>query len=319
MRKMKPVIILMGPTAVGKSSVAVELASDLGSDIISADSRQIYRGMDIGTAKPDLAERKRVAHHLIDVVKPDEMFSAGRFKTMADAIITRLHQEGQVPVIVGGTGLYVKALVYGLWQGAQAEWDLRKKLREKEKLHGSGYLHEMLQAVDPESAARIQPRDVNKLIRAIEVFEQTGQPLSVFHHKHLFKERPYHVIMIGLRRLRSDLYSRIDQRVEEMVDRGLLDEVRGLFKKGYAPELPSMKGLGYRHMVNYLIGKYDLNEAVQRLKRDTRRYAKRQFTWFNRDPAIRWVDLQPSDGNKEAYSKVHALIHLQEELMYAKG
>jgi tRNA dimethylallyltransferase len=261
----------------------------------------------------------RVIHHLIDVVEPDEMFSAGRFKNMADVIITRLHQKDQIPVVVGGTGLYVKILIYGLWKGPQAKWDLRKMLREKENLHGSGYLHAMLQTIDPESAARIQPQDVNKLVRAIEVFEQTGQPLSVFHREHLFKERPYDVIMIGLRRLRADLYSRIDRRVEEMIGRGLLDEVRDLLKHGYAPDLPSMKGLGYRQMIDYIMGKYDFKEAVQRLKRDTRRYAKRQFTWFNRDPAIRWVDLHSSDGIEEAYSKVHASIHLQEELTYAKG
>lgn len=308
MRKLKPVIILVGPTAVGKSSVAVELASDLGSDIISADSRQIYRGMDIGTAKPDLAERKRVVHHLIDVVEPDGAFSAGRFKTMADAIITRLHQEDQIPVVVGGTGLYVKILIYGLWQGVQAQWDLRKRLREKENLRGSGYLHGMLQAIDPESAARIQPQDVNKLIRAIEVFEQTGQPLSAFHREHLFKERPYHAIMIGLRRSRPDLYRKIEERVDRMMAEGLMEEVISLRSKGYGEDLPSMKGLGYRQMIGHLNGKYDLGEAVRLLKRDTKRYAKRQFTWFNRDPSIKWLDLSETEGEKEAYLKVESVI-----------
>ena len=319
MKKKKPVIVLAGPTAVGKSSIAVELASDLSTEIISADSRQIYRSMDIGTAKPDLLDRKRVAHHLIDVVDPDETFSAGRFKTMADAVITRLHRQDRIPVIVGGTGLYIKILVYGLWQGPQAEWGLREQLREKEDLHGSGYLHGMLQSIDPESAARIQPQDVNKLIRAIEVFRQTGQPISTFHQEHFFKERPYQTVIIGLRRSREDLYSRIDRRADEMMSQGLLKEVKDLLKNGYTKDLPSMKGLGYRQMVGYLMGKYDLNEAIRCLKRDTRRYAKRQFTWFNRDPAIQWIDLQPLDDVKEAYSKLKSIVLLQGELAHAKS
>ena len=315
----KPVIVIVGPTAVGKSSVAIRLAQDQRTEIISADSRQIYRGMDIGTAKPSPKERTRITHHLIDIVDPNETFSAGRFKTMAVSAIAGLHRLGRIPIVVGGTGLYIKSLIYGLWRGPEANWELRERLREKEALHGPGYLHHMLSSIDSKSADRIQHQDVNKLIRAIEIFEQTGCPVSTFHHRHQFKERPYQAIVIGLRRSRPDLYQRIDQRVENMMTEGLLEETRGLLKRGYAPDLPSMKGLGYSQIAAYLAGAYSLCEAVRRFKRDTRRYAKRQFTWFNKDSAVQWIDLSPSDGIHEAYSKVQAAIQSQEEAIYANG
>ncbi|MFQ5950426.1 MAG: tRNA (adenosine(37)-N6)-dimethylallyltransferase MiaA, partial [Nitrospiria bacterium] len=295
----------------------------LGTEIISSDSRQVYRGMDIGTAKPDSKDRARVAHHLIDVVDPDEPFSAGRFRTMAQPVIARLHRQARIPIVVGGTGLYVKLLIQGLWQGPQSalggDWDLRERLRKEEAIYGPGYLHQKLQAVDSESANRINPRDLVKIIRAIEVYERTASPLSAFHHGHRFGERPYRAIMIGLRRSRPDLYRRIERRVDEMMGRGFEEEVKGLLKKGYSPDLSSMKGLGYRQMIGYLKGEYDRNEAIRRLKRDTRRYAKRQFTWFNRDPDIQWIDLGPSDRVEEISFRVRTVIQQREEIAHAKG
>ena len=289
MTMQKPLIVLVGPTAVGKSSIAIELAQRLGSEIISADSRQVYRGMDIGTAKPKPADREQVIHHLINVVNPDEAFSAGRFRMMAQVAIDRLHQRSRIPIVVGGTGLYVKLLLQGLCTGSRADWVLREHLRGEEERYGPQFLHGRLQGVDPESARRIAPQDLPKIIRAIEVYEQTGTPISRYHLDHHFGEKPYRAIVIGLRRERPDLYRRIESRVDSMLDNGLVEEVRVLMGKGFSPELSSMKGLGYRQIIAYLNKAYGLEEAVRRIKQETRRYAKRQLTWFNRDPSIRWI------------------------------
>ena len=304
----KQLIVLVGPTAVGKSAVAIRLALKRSSEVISADSRMVYRGMEIGTAKPRPAERAGIVHHLIDIVDPDEPFSAGRFKSLAGAVIGRLHREGRVPIVVGGTGLYLKLLLHGLWEGPEADWPLRERLYEAEHREGGGYLHQRLKEIDPDSARAIKPQDRSKLVRAIEVYEKTGRPLSDHHREHQFSEKPYEAIQIGLRRSRDDLYQRIEARVDHMMAGGLAEEVRGLVEKGYSSELPSMKGLGYRQIVGHLKGEYDRAEAVRRLKRDTKRYAKRQFTWFNRDPSIRWIDLSESDDVDEAYLKVEFIL-----------
>jgi tRNA dimethylallyltransferase len=309
MSQQKKLIVLVGPTAVGKSAVAIRLALKLGSEIISADSRMVYRGMDVGTAKPGPAERAEVAHHLIDVAAPDEPFSAGRFKTLAESVIERMQRVGKVPIIVGGTGLYVKLLLHGLWEGPEADWPFREGLYEDERRVGAGHLHQRLKTIDPDSALAIKPQDRSKLVRAIEVYEKTGRPISEHHREHRFSEKPYEAILIGLRRSRDDLYRRIEARVDQMMADGLVEEVRGLIEKGYSAELPSMKGLGYRQIVGTIKGEYDRAEAVDRLKRDTKRYAKRQFTWFNRDPSIRWIDLAESEGVEEAYTKVESVIH----------
>jgi tRNA dimethylallyltransferase len=301
-----PLIVLVGPTAVGKSAVAIRLALKLRSEIISADSRMVYRGMDIGTAKPGPEERSGVVHHLIDVVDPDDSFSAGRFRILAGAAIERMRQEGKIPIIVGGTGLYVKLLVHGLWAGPEADWALRERLVADERREGAGHLHR-------------RPQDRSKIVRAIEVYEKTGRPLSDFHREHRFSERPYETILIGLRRSRPDLYRRIESRVDGMIAKGLVEEVRGLIGKGYSDALPSMKGLGYRQIVGTLNGEYGLEEAVHRLKRDTKRYAKRQFTWFNADPSIRWIDLSESEGDEEAYQKVDRVVEEQIRLQAGVG
>ncbi|HUK57444.1 MAG TPA: tRNA (adenosine(37)-N6)-dimethylallyltransferase MiaA [Nitrospiria bacterium] len=310
----KPLIVLVGPTAVGKSAAAIRLALKLRSEIVSADSRMVYRGMDIGTAKPAAAgkpgpeERSGVVHHLIDIVDPDEPFSAGRFKHLAAAVIERMHREGKIPIVVGGTGLYVKLLLHGLWEGPGADRALRERLYEAERREGAGHLHRRLNEIDPESARAIRPQDRSKIVRAIEVYETTGRPLSDFHREHRFSESPYRAVQIGLRRSRADLYRRIEERVDRMMDGGLVEEVRRLIGRGYAPELPSMKGLGYRQIAGCLNGEYDRAEAVRRLKRDTKRYAKRQFTWFNRDPSIRWIDLSEAEGDGEAFKSAEGAV-----------
>jgi len=301
-------IVLVGPTAVGKSGAGYRLAKRFGSEIISADSRMVYRGMDIGTDKPGKDDRAAVVHHGIDVTDPDEPFSAGRFKSMAETMIEGLLRDGKMPIVVGGTGLYVKLLLHGLWEGPEADWSFRERLLREAEGRGEGYLHRRLERVDPDSARVIRPQDRSKLIRAIEVYEKTGRPVSAFHREHRFSEQRYDAIQIGLRRARPDLYRRIEQRVDAMMACGLEDEVRGLIQQGYSAGLSSMKGLGYRQITGYLNKEYGRDEAVRRLKRDTKRYAKRQFTWFNRDPSIRWIDLAETDGDEEASEKVEAFV-----------
>ena len=286
------VIIIAGPTCVGKTEVAMTLAEPLRGQIVSADAMQVYRYMDIGTAKPTQQEQARVRHHLIDVVDPDEPFSAARFKTAAEAVIGELHEKGRPVFVVGGTGLYIKALTRGLFRVQEGNGALRERLRAEAKDLGSRVLHQRLQDVDPEGAARIHPHDAYRIVRALEVLELTGKPLSEHHSAHGFSDDPYHVLKIGLFLDREMLYQRINQRVDRMLEAGFLKEVKGLLSRGYSPKLSSMKSIGYRHMAEYLEGDVTWEETVRRFKRDTRRYAKRQMAWFKADPEILW--LQPS-------------------------
>jgi tRNA dimethylallyltransferase len=286
------IIIIAGPTCVGKTEVAMTLAEPLRGQIVSADAMQVYRYMDIGTAKPTQQEQARVRHHLIDVVDPDEPFSAARFKTAAAAVIGELHEKGHPVFVVGGTGLYIKALTRGLFRVQEGNGALRERLRAEVKDLGSPVLHQRLQDLDPGAAARIHPHDAYRIVRALEVLELTGKPLSEHHSAHGFSDDPYHVLKIGLFLDREMLYQRINQRVDRMLEAGFLKEVKGLLSRGYSPKLKSMKSIGYRHMAEYLEGDVTWEETVRRFKRDTRRYAKRQMAWFKADPEILW--LQPS-------------------------
>ena len=287
------VIIISGPTCVGKTGGAITLAEPLGGEIISADAVQVYRHMDIGTAKPTPQEQARVRHHLIDVADPDETFSAARFKTAAEAVIGELHKKGRPTFVVGGTGLYIKALTEGLFRVEEGNGALRERLRAEAKDLGGPILHQRLEEVDPEAAGRIHPNDGFRIIRALEIFELTGKPLSEHHRAHGFSDAPYHLLKIGLFLDREVLYERINERVDRMLEAGLLQEVKGLRRRGYGPNLKSMKSIGYRHMTEYLEGHVAWEETVRRFKRDTRRYAKRQLAWFRQDPEIHW--LQPSE------------------------
>jgi tRNA dimethylallyltransferase len=286
------VIIIAGPTCVGKTEVAMTLAEPLRGQIVSADAMQVYRHMDIGTAKPTQQEQARVRHYLIDVVDPDEPFSAARFKAAAEAVIAELHEKGHPAFVVGGTGLYIKALTQGLFRVQEGNGALRERLRAEAKDLGSSVLHQRLQDVDPEGAARIHPHDAYRIVRALEVLELTGKPLSEHHSAHGFSDDPYQVLKIGLFLDREMLYQRINQRVDRMLEAGFLKEVKGLLSLGYSPKLKSMKSIGYRHVAEYLEGHVTWDETVGRFKRDTRRYAKRQMAWFRADPEIHW--LQPS-------------------------
>ena len=289
MQADKPkVIALMGPTAVGKTWLVSQLSKDLGGEIVNADSVQIYRFMDIGTAKPTMAERAEVVHHLVDIVDPDQDFDARRYSQLAREVIASLARQGTPAIVVGGTGLYLKAIFHGLFPGAPSDPLVRQRLRREAEKKGGVELYQRLQRIDPITAQRVHPHDLFRIIRALEVWECKGQPISALQSDHDFKDRPFQPLKIGLRRPRPELYERINSRVEEMMTQGLLEEVRELLSRGYGPNLKSMQALGYRHMVQHLINGVGITEAVRTMKRDTRRYAKRQMTWFRRDQEINW-------------------------------
>jgi len=288
--------VVCGPTAAGKTRFAISLANHLGGEIVGADSMQIFRHMDIGTAKPTPNEQAAARHHLIDVVLPDCPFDAARYVRLADEAIQDIVARGKVPLIVGGTGLYIKALTLGLFHTPPIDSETRKKLKEKIEAQGNQSLHQYLSKVDPEAAVRINVNDTQRLIRAIEVFELTGEKISSAQKKHGFETPRYRTIKIGLQLERKKLYERIDQRVDVMIAEGLLEEVQGLLKKGFDPNLKSMQSLGYRHMIRFIQGELSWDEALRTLKRDHRRYAKRQMTWFGADREIHGLD--PTDTSK---------------------
>jgi tRNA dimethylallyltransferase len=279
-------IAILGPTAVGKSALAIQLAREFRGEIISADSRTVYRGMNIGTAKPTPEEQALAPHHLIDVVQPDETFTLADYQHRADTTIAEIHARGAIPFLVGGTGLYVRAVLEGLSIPRVAPNLARRE--ELEKLDAE-FLYARLQTLDPLAASRIEPRNKRRVIRAIEVCESSGTPISELQK---LNAPNYRVLRIGLTMPRAQLYERINARVDAMIAHGLIDEVRGLIERGYAPDLPSMSGLGYRQIIDFLQGKTALEEAVRVLKRDTRRFVHHQYTWFRlNDPRIEWFDI----------------------------
>lgn len=301
-------VVITGPTAVGKTDVGIEVALALNGEVVSADSMMVYRGMDIGTAKPSLAERRGVPHHLIDVADPDEHFTVARYQELASAAIKDIQGRSRLPLLVGGTGLYIRAVIDRYRFPVQCDPDLRSRLQDEARLFGSPHLHGRLAAVDPATAARLHPNDQRRIIRALEVFIQTGTPLSRFLEHGCRREPQYRLAMFGLSMPRVLLYRRIEKRVDELVQAGLVEEVRGLLAQGYGPELVAMKGLGYKEMVGYLRGNTTLEEAVNILKRNTRRFAKRQFTWFRRDDRICWLDLNALGGTRAAAREIVGLL-----------
>ena len=285
-----PVLVICGPTASGKTRIALELAAALPIEIISADSRQIYRGMDIGTAKAKPEERAFVPHHLIDVVAPDEPFSVADFMRLGREAITEIHQRGKLAVVVGGTGLYIDALTSGLVAAPGEDPRLRQELLELEAAQGEGTLHQRLQLVDPAAAARLKPRDQPRIIRALEVFALTGETLSALQARHAFSDGPYQVISVGLEVERSLLYRRIDERAAMMFASGLLEETQSLLDLGFSRELKALRTIGYREAISCLCGEIPLATAIDRTQQESRRYAKRQMTWFRKNNSIIMVD-----------------------------
>jgi len=284
------VLVICGPTASGKSELALGLARRLDGEIVNADSMQVYRGMDIGTAKPSTQQRAEIPHHLIDVADPDHPFSAADFAEAADRAIRDIDSRGKRTIVVGGTGLYIRALLKGLVDSPGDTGVIRQGLRTEARERGNQAMLEELHQVDPELAERIHPNNMVRILRALEVFRLTGIPLSRYQQVHGFSGQRYQSLQIGIRVERPLLYSRIDQRVDRMLEQGLLQEVRQLLSAGFNPDTKAMRAIGYKEMTAYLAGEYSLNEAIRLIKRNTRHYAKRQLTWFNADRDILWLE-----------------------------
>jgi tRNA dimethylallyltransferase len=289
-----PVVVILGPTAVGKSEWAVKLAKKLSAEIISADSRLFYRGMDIGTAKPSIDERASIKHYLIDIADPDETYSLAQFKSSARSAIVDIRRRGKLPFLVGGTGQYIRGVVEN-WTIPEVMPDqiLRRVLEDWSQVIGTDGLHNRLACIDPQAAERIDYRNLRRTVRALEVIFHTGLRFSEQARK---GPSPYKVFNIGLTRPRSELYARIDARIDEMIAAGFVYEVQNLLDKGYTPTLPSFSAIGYREIAAYLYGEISLEEAVRVIRRRSRIYVRRQANWFKPDdPAIHWFDLQNSD------------------------
>jgi tRNA dimethylallyltransferase len=295
------VAVLVGATATGKTAVALALAQNLGAEIVNADSLQVYRELDIGTAKPTFEERAQVTHHLIDVADPPEPFDAARYCREGREVLDDLTLRGVPPLVVGGTGLYLKALLRGLFAEGEPAPGVRDRVRRDLGVLGLPALYARLLHLDPATASRLHPHDTYRIVRALEVIAATGKPLSEFIKAHRFKDAPFQVLKLGLELDREELYRKIELRVELMLEAGWLDEVEGLLRR-YPPTLKPLQALGYRHLINYLTGRWGWEEALTLLTRDTRRYAKRQLTWFGSDPEIRWFH----PGQVEAMAAVLA-------------
>ncbi len=283
-------VVICGPTASGKTRLALTLDESFSVEVVSADSRQVYRGMDIGTAKATLAERQRVPHHLLDVVPPDQDFSVADFVKLAGPAITEIRGRGRLPLLVGGTGLYIRALISGLIDAPGEDPALRQRLQNEEFRGGEGTLFRKLEEVDPGAAQAIHPRNLVRIIRALEVLELTGRPMSAWQADHRFTDCPYRLLTFGMNIAPEVLQSRIAERVGDMLEQGLLAEVEGLLAAGYQSGLKAMQTIGYRETVAFLAGHHTAEEMRSEIVRNTRRYAKRQGTWFRRDKSIIWVD-----------------------------
>ncbi|RME63127.1 MAG: tRNA (adenosine(37)-N6)-dimethylallyltransferase MiaA [Caldilineae bacterium] len=302
---LPPLVVILGPTAVGKTQLSLELAQRFSGEIVSADSRQIYRGLDIGTAKPSPAEQALVPHHLLDIRAPDEPLSLAEYQQLAYAAIDAIHRRGRLPFLVGGTALYLRAVVEGLrLPDAPPDPALRAELEAFAAQEGAGALHARLQALDPATAEKIDARNVRRVVRALEIVLTTGKPKSELEGA---APPPYRIRQIGLRMPRAALYARVDARVEAMVAAGLVEETRHLLEQGYPPHLPALTSLGYREITAYLRGEMSLEEAVERIKVETHRFVRHQMTWFRRMKGICWYDWSQPDVDRVA-AELHAWL-----------
>ena len=289
--KKKPLIILTGPTAVGKTKASIGLAKAVDGEIISADSMQVYRHMDIGSAKIKPEEMEGIPHHLIDVLEPDDEFHVVKFQQLAKKAMREIWERGHIPIVTGGTGFYIQALLYDIdFDENEKEDACRKELEAYAREHGAEALHEKLALVDPASAEMIHPNNIKRVIRALEFYEQTGKRISEHNETQRQRESPYAFAYFVLTDDRAHLYERINRRVDQMIEEGLVNEVQALKDKGYTKQLVSMQGLGYKEILDYLDGNCTLEEAIYTIKRDTRHFAKRQLTWFRRERDVIWID-----------------------------
>lgn len=312
-KSTKPLIILTGPTAVGKTALSIGLAKAVNGEIISADSMQVYRKMNIGTAKIEQSEMQGVRHHLIDILDPSEEFNVVLFKRYALEAMEDIYSRGKIPVIVGGTGFYIQALLYDIdFEDNDNNMSYREELQRLAAEKGNSYIHDMLSKVDPESAEKIHENNVKRVIRALEFYRKTGMKISEHNETEAQKESPYNFEYFVLNDDRSKLYDRIDRRIDIMLEQGLEAEVRQLVSEGYSRDLVSMQGLGYKEIIDYIQGRCSFDEAVYTLKRDTRHFAKRQITWFKREKHVTWV-------NKNEYDSESCILEYMMNRLHEKS
>jgi tRNA dimethylallyltransferase len=306
---VKSVVVLVGPTASGKTRISIELAKSLNGEIVSADSMQVYKYMDIGTAKPDKDEMSGIKHHMIDEIYPDEEFSVAKYQQRALKAIEDIIKEDKIPIVTGGTGLYINSLIYNIsFSETVCDWDLRESLKKEALEKGNEFLHNRLKEIDPKAAQRIHLNDLKRIIRALEVYQITEKPIS--HHIDVSRENPpkFNYILLGLRMERERLYERINKRVDNMLKNGLIDEVKKLIEMGYDKNTFAMQGLGYKEVISHLKGEISIDEMVYLLKRDTRHYAKRQITWFKRNENIFLLDVDEITSASEVAKKIKYYI-----------
>lgn len=312
-KSTKPLIILTGPTAVGKTALSIGLAKAVNGEIISADSMQVYRKMNIGTAKIEQSEMQGVRHHLIDILDPSEEFNVVLFKRYALEAMEDIYSRGKIPVIVGGTGFYIQALLYDIdFEDNDNDMSYREELQRLSAEKGNSYIHDMLSKVDPESAEKIHENNVKRVIRALEFYRKTGMKISEHNETEAQKESPYNFEYFVLNDDRSKLYDRIDRRIDIMLEQGLEAEVRQLVSEGYSRDLVSMQGLGYKEIIDYIQGMCSFDDAVYTLKRDTRHFAKRQITWFKREKHVTWV-------NKNEYDSESCILEYMMNRLHEKS
>ncbi len=301
---MNKVLILFGPTGVGKTGTAVLLAKELDTEIISADSMQIYSGMDIGTAKPTIKERANIRHHMIDIISPAEPFSTGQYIEKLTPIIKRIHRDGKIPVIVGGTGLYIKAITRGIFSGPSADRTLRDELLSMEQ-EEKGSLYSYLSEIDPEASGKIDKNDIRRIVRAIEVCLKSNEKISQLQEK-FTRPLPYDFVKLGLTRDRKELYSIIEKRVDSMIQAGLIEEVESIMKMN--PDITPMQAIGYKEFAGYFNGEITEEEAVRLVKRNTKRYAKRQFTWFKKEDNVKWIDVTGIFNSRDIFNLIKKVL-----------
>jgi tRNA dimethylallyltransferase len=316
---MIQLIIIAGPTAIGKSDIAFELAKKLNTEIISADSMQVYRYFDIGTAKPSIERRKEIPHHLIDIVNPDEDFNAGDFNERASAIIEELNQQGKIPIIAGGTGLYIKALIENLGCGVKKNQEMRNRIKSEFKEMGNEAMYEKLKTIDPQVANKIHPKDRYRIERALEVYYASGKSISEFHREDKVRSQKdrFDVRYFVLNMNRNRLYKRIEERVDKMVSAGLLSETKTILNMGYDKNLKPFQSLGYSQMINYMEGKtcseqsesMDFDSSIQEIKKETRKFAKRQLTWFRGVKDAVWIDVLQNGNIEDISIQIYRICH----------
>lgn len=313
----KPLVVLTGPTAVGKTAASIGLAKAIDGEIISADSMQVYRHMDIGSAKITTEEMQGVRHHLIDVLEPEEEFNVATFQKMAKEAMEDIYSRGKIPILVGGTGFYIQALLYDIdFEQGEENTAYRRELESYAKEYGAQALHDRLRAVDPKSAESIHANNVKRVIRALEYYQETGMKISDHNETERAKESPYRFAYFILNDIRSHLYDRINRRVDQMEEQGLVDEVERLKARGCTKDMVSMQGLGYKEILDYLNGNCSLEEAIEILKRDTRHFAKRQLTWFRREREVIWIQKEEYQYDEQKILQAMLAILREKEIIH---